>query len=249
MTVPSRHYRIACSVVILLGCSLLAGCGSRARFEMDKSPREITAGETVSISLTASYPPPGARYMWYSDSTLGHCDPPETDQPWTKYTAPSRAGQYRVSVEVKNHGTTIFSGGVDFKVIGKEEASSAAIPSPSQSSPAPGKPTIRISQVPVYDPVGGPTALDAIAGDVSGVDPKSVRVVLYAFTDNWYVQPFIMAPFTDIEPDGKWSTQSHLGSKYAALLVRPGYHPRNVTFSLPGVGDDIVAVATAAGTK
>lgn len=241
----------ACSVILLVVCFALGGCGSRSRFEMDKQPREVATGGSISISLTAKYPPPGTRYIWYSDSKLGKCEPAETDQPWTKYTAPAQAGPYRVLVEVKNGGRVLFSDGVDIKVIGREEAIVGTITSqmtPGGSADS-GKPAITISQVPAYDPVGGPVALEPIAGEVSGADAKSYRVVVYAFTDNWYVQPFIMAPFTDVEPNGKWNTQSHLGSRYAALLVKPGFHPRNVAPSLPGVGNEVVAVATATGRR
>ena len=245
-----KRYCVAYSVLLLVG-SLLAGCGSRAQFELDKQPKDVAPGETIHIGLTAVNPPQGARYVWYSDE--GKCDPPETDISWTKYTAPTQTGEYRVTVEVKHGSKTLFSDGVTVKVIGPVQAMTGTVPPASQTttggSAASGRPAIRISHVPAYDPVGGPTALERIAGEVSGVESKSFRVVLYAFTDNWYIQPFIMAPFTDIEPDGSWSTQSHLGSKYAALLVKPGYRPQNITVSLPGVGDDIVAVATATGRR
>jgi hypothetical protein len=240
---------IAYSVICLVLSLVVASCGARPHFELDKQPREVAPGGTIPIGLTALNPPQDARYVWFSDQ--GKCDPPETDSPWTKYTAPIDPGDYHVTLEVKSQGRTLFSDGLTVKVVGRRETSGAS-PSPQsteEGSAASNKPVIRITEVPAYDPVGGPVALESIAGEVSGGESKTYRIVIYAFTDNWYVQPFIMAPFTDIEPDGRWATQSHLGSRYAALLVKPAYHPQNIVVSLPGVGGDVVAVATAPGRK
>lgn len=237
---------IAHLAVFLTVGSLLTACGSRPRFEMDKQPKEVAPGQTISIGLTAVNPPRDTRYVWYSDK--GKCDPPESASPWTKYTASTQTD--RVTVEVKSGGKTLFSDGVDVEVNKPETTDAGALPqSAVEGSVTSGKAAIRISQVPAYDPVGGPTALEGIGGVVSGVDFTSFRVVVYAFTDNWYVQPFVMAPFTEIEPGGKWSTQSHLGSRYAALLVKPSFRPRSITLSLPGVGGDVVAVTTATGKR
>lgn len=239
----------AYSVLFIVMGLLLTGCDSKTRFELDKQPKRVAPGATIPIGLTAINPPQGARYVWYSDQ--GKFDPPETDTGWTKYLAPTQPGEYHLTVEVKNGNRTLFSDGVSVTVVAPVGSSSAASSQQSSeaSSVTSNGPAIRITEVPTYDPVGGPVALEGIAGDVSGVDPKNFRIVLYAFTDNWYVQPYVMAPFTEIDPDGKWRTQSHLGSRYAALLVKPTFHPRSIAPSLPGVGDDVVAITFAQRNK
>lgn len=100
---------------------------------------------------------------------------------------------------------------------------------------------ITITKVP---PRGaGSNSWGHISGRVMGVDPGSYRVVVYAGTDHWYVQPWRNAPFTKIKSDGRWRTGTHLGWEYAALLVRKGYQPETDVYGdLPGVGGEIVAV-------
>jgi hypothetical protein len=41
----------------------------------------------------------------------------------------------------------------------------------------------------------------------------------------WYVQLTVAAPLTDIDNSGKWETDTHLGSGYAALLVKQSFKP------------------------
>lgn len=127
-----------------------------------------------------------------------------------------------------------------------ESHSTSATPVP-RSSPQSIRPTIRIAQVPPCDPKGGPDTSADIAGEVSGVDPSNVRVVIYALTDYWYVQPLIAAPFTEIKQDGRWGTWTHTGSEYAALLVRPSYAPPARIHALPEEGRDVLAVTRVKG--
>ena len=70
-------------------------------------------------------------------------------------------------------------------------------------------------------------------------------VVLFAKGDTWYLQPWVAAPYTDIGADGRWSADIHLGTEYAALLVRRSYKPPSRTASLPPVGGDVLAVGVA----
>jgi len=81
-----------------------------------------------------------------------------------------------------------------------------------------------------------------IAGVVSNLEhPQRFKVVVYARTNRWYVQPLTDAPFTDISPDGTWSTWTHLGSRYAALVVKPSFTPAAAAQELPSVGGDVLA--------
>lgn len=89
--------------------------------------------------------------------------------------------------------------------------------------------------------------MGSIAGRVHGPH-KALKVVLYARSGKWYVQPYANQPFTEIKPDSTWSSPTHLGSHYAALLVQPDYVPSSVIDNLPGVGGSIAAVNVTEGT-
>ena len=78
-------------------------------------------------------------------------------------------------------------------------------------------PTIELSVVPPVDE-GGTVRLGAIAGRVIGAR-EGQRIVLYARSGDWYVQPFADQPFTIVQPDSTWKSSTHLGTEYAALLV------------------------------
>ena len=93
---------------------------------------------------------------------------------------------------------------------------------------------------------GGPT-IDRISGTVRNHRPEH-RVVLFARSGAWYVQPYADQPFTLIQPDSTWINSTHLGTEYAALLVEPGYAPPAYIAELPHEGNGVVAVAVVAGT-
>ena len=110
----------------------------------------------------------------------------------------------------------------------------------------PNKPSIEVTRIPDAEVGGGP-ALQTITGRVTGAGAED-RVVLFARSGEWYVQPFIDQPYTKIQDDFTWSNSTHLGTEYAALLVRPGYVPPPVTSELPKVDENVLAVVTVNGT-
>jgi hypothetical protein len=89
---------------------------------------------------------------------------------------------------------------------------------------------------------GGPDQLAQIAGSTAGADPTTQRIVLFAGTDIWYAQPYTAAPYTTIGRDGNWTSPTHLGMQYAALLVKSTYKPPMTTFALPEIGSEVLAV-------
>lgn len=105
------------------------------------------------------------------------------------------------------------------------------------------EPRIQITEVPSKG--AGPNALETIAGRVSGVKGTECKVVVFAHTDTWYVQPYINSSDTSISDDGTWRTDTHLGNRYAALLVKSSYTPPTTTGRLPPVGREVLAVAMA----
>ena len=119
---------------------------------------------------------------------------------------------------------------------------------PSQSTASgqeAAKPSIQITLVPPSG--GGPDRLERIAGTVSGVNLKECKckVVIFALTNVWWVQPFADSPDTPIDSNGKWENDTHLGREYAALLVKDSYKPPSTTGELPQIGGAVLAVARA----
>src|SRR5581483_10318847 len=76
-------------------------------------------------------------------------------------------------------------------------------------------PTISFTRIPQADPEGS-SRNDIIEGIVTGGVPGE-KVVLYAKTGKWWVQPLIDQPITNLRPDLKWTNATHLGTHYAAL--------------------------------
>jgi hypothetical protein len=106
-------------------------------------------------------------------------------------------------------------------------------------------PAIEFTRVPTSG-VGGSERLARIAGRAIGARPGQ-RIVLFAKSGVWWVQPLTLQPFTNIESDATWKNEIHLGEEYAALLVDPGYQPPHTTESLPARGGNVIAVATVKG--
>jgi hypothetical protein len=93
---------------------------------------------------------------------------------------------------------------------------------------------------------GGRERVDTISGRVSGARPGQ-RIVIYAKSGPWWVQPWPEHPFASIEPDSIWSTQTHLGYEYAALLVNADYHPAPTIDVAPTVGGSVEALKIVNG--
>ncbi|HKV92262.1 MAG TPA: hypothetical protein VJW20_06920 [Candidatus Angelobacter sp.] len=91
----------------------------------------------------------------------------------------------------------------------------------------------------------GPDSGGLIKGVVEGLKkPNLYKIVIYAHSDRWYVQPFADQPLTNIEPNGTWNASTHLGDRYAALLVNPAFAPMGSPEELPPTGGDILASST-----
>ncbi len=114
------------------------------------------------------------------------------------------------------------------------------------------------AQAPPHDPVveftkippaaqGGRERVDEVAGHVTGARPGQ-QIVVYARSGPWWVQPWPDKPFIRIKADGTWSTPTHLGFEYAALLVDPGYHPPPTIDAAPMRGGSVIAVKMVKGT-
>ena len=74
------------------------------------------------------------------------------------------------------------------------------------------------------------------------------QVVIYARADAWYIQPHSHT-FHPIGADGSWSSWTHTGSSYAALVVRPGFDAYTRLDVLPQVGSYVVARTIVEGVR
>ena len=95
---------------------------------------------------------------------------------------------------------------------------------------------------------GGPDTSAPIGGRVTGARAGQ-QIVLFAKAGIWWVQPTKVEPFTAIQPDSTWTSSTHLGTEYAALLVEAGYRPPPTTDVLPSEGGEVVAVKIVSGEK
>src|SRR5262249_34293223 len=96
----------------------------------------------------------------------------------------------------------------------------AALPSagcrPGSSN---GEPAVEFSAVPPAD-AGGPDRLGPIAGRVKGARPNQ-RIVLFARSGVWWVQPFRSRPFTSIQMDVTWKNTIHPRPQYPPFPPQP----------------------------
>src|SRR2546428_10731300 len=106
-------------------------------------------------------------------------------------------------------------------------------------------PSIEFSKIPPAAQ-GGRERVDTIAGLVRNARPGQ-QIVIYARSGPWWVQPWPDRPFIPIRADSTWSSETHLGFEYAALLVDPGYHPPPTMDVAPSEGGSIVLVRTVKG--
>ncbi len=94
---------------------------------------------------------------------------------------------------------------------------------------------------------GGDEKVETIAGRVHGFH-SGQQIVIYAHSGPWWIQPDPDHPFVSIQSDSGWSTPTHLGLEYAALLVERGYHPPFTLDLTPTPGGPVATVAIVKGS-
>jgi hypothetical protein len=109
------------------------------------------------------------------------------------------------------------------------------------------QPSVTFTKLPPYGE-GTAFKLGTIEGRVTPVHAGS-RIILYAKSGVWWIQPATREPFTHIQSDGMWKNETHPGTSYAALLVKDSYHPRPKMDQLPDEGGDVLAVTSVDGPK
>lgn len=92
-------------------------------------------------------------------------------------------------------------------------------------------PTIEITNTGTYN----------ISGKINNVTMSNVKVVLWAKTNQWYIQPFIASPFTKINNDGSWASYTHPWTRIVALLVNNSYVPGDIRQDHPALQNGVIA--------
>lgn len=92
----------------------------------------------------------------------------------------------------------------------------------------------------INPPAAGASTL---SGTASNIDARKTRVVLWALTNMWYVQPWIDSPYTSICSDGMWSNSTHPWDRIMALLVDQTYVPGATRTSDPSLDPGVLASA------
>lgn len=219
-----------------------AGCAERDTVRVQLHSRTPTVPGVLHLEVTAqvSGPEAGLRFKWFS--VAGACNPQESDRPTTLFKFADGATRDRVTVEVWRDGKLAGQTSIDVKLDEVQARLTA-----QENIPADLK--IEIDRVPPYEPQGGPDTRADITGKVGGTLAPGYSVVLYArASELWYIQPTAYASHA-IRPDNTWTSWTHTGSSYAALLVRPGFEPAPRLDVLPKVGGYVVARTIVEGIR
>lgn len=98
-----------------------------------------------------------------------------------------------------------------------------------------------LNLLPEIQIVGLELGIRTIRGIANNIDASVVRVVLWAKTDIWYVQPLIVSPYTTICADGSWQNWTHPWSRMVALLVDTTYIPGSIRLEHPSSDPGVIA--------
>jgi len=232
--VPSAIFSLGAALVLLA----TAGCGDsdRVRVELHARPLPQEPLNFMQIDAQVAGDMDGLQYKWFAVS--GGCDPQETDQPKTVFKFLEGVRQDHVTVEVWRHNKQIAQSEINVKFDAEEARRERGHGSDVQ---------IIIDTIPPADP-GGPDTHATIAGKVSGKVAPGDLVAIYARAyGEWYIQP--QAGFLHtVNPDKTWTTWTHTGMRYAALLVRPDFEPLMRLDMLPETNDYVLAIDIVDGS-
>jgi len=106
-------------------------------------------------------------------------------------------------------------------------------------------PSIEFTRIPPAAQ-GGRERVDTISGRVIGARPGQ-QIVIYAHSGPWWVQPWPDQARIPIKSDSTWSTPTHLGWEYAALLVGPDYRPPPTMDAAPSQGGSVALIKIVKG--
>ena len=81
-----------------------------------------------------------------------------------------------------------------------------------------------------------------LSGIVCNANITTDKVVVFALTDKFYVQPLAIAPFTNISSSGTWQTATNPWESLVVLLVNPSaYSPVSTEITNPALDTGVLA--------
>jgi len=234
MNRPASINRIQLGVITLL----LGACAnnSEVSVQLNAHHQPSTDARQLDVQAQVTGPQSGLRYKWFS--VLGELDPQDSETPKTAFTFATNSPRDRVWVEVWRDNERVAEGQLEVNMEPNAVPASVARP----------RVQISITEVPRYEPAGGPDTRADIGGKVTGELTKDYAVVVYARADAWYIQPVPYA-LHQIQLDGSWQTWTHTGANYAVLLVRNDYKPLTRLDVLPAVEGSVLARTIVEGKR
>ena len=113
-----------------------------------------------------------------------------------------------------------------------------ASPAPLSATIAATTPSVTIDAVP-NDPPGEQLARLPVRGRVRGA-PKGARLWLFALGDVYYRQPWFNSGPVKVQEEGRWSSSTHGGYEFVAVLASPDWKPPDTTPELPRVDGHLI---------
>ncbi len=81
-----------------------------------------------------------------------------------------------------------------------------------------------------------------VSGTACNIDTATIKVVGFALTNQWYVQPYITSPWTNISSDGTWTVYTHPWDVFVAVLADPAkYSPPSTSITNPALDPNVLA--------
>lgn len=236
MNKPRSVKRIRiCLITILIGA---CANDKEMRVQLEAHHQTANVPRQLNVQAQVTGPQSGLSYKWFS--VLGEFEPQVSFVPRSSYNFASNSSRDRIWVEVWRDNERVAQGELDVHVDTAASERPVGAPPPNVR--------ITITQIPPYDPAGGPDTRADISGRVSGDLSKGYSVLLYARADAWYIQPVPYA-LHPIAPDSTWKSWTHTGSDYAALVVSNNYKPLTRLDVLPPVEGEILARTIVEGKK
>jgi hypothetical protein len=236
-----RYLRISARRAMLVAFCLaaLSSCAppDAVQLRLEATPRPLLTDPTMDVRAQVAGATSGLRYKWFAVS--GECDPQQTDTARTHFTFAEGSVKDRITLEVWRGDKQVGHGEIDVK-LDEERVRRAVAVRPAVE--------ITITQIPPWEPSGGTDTRAEISGRVIGNRSPNDLLILYARADVWYRQPTPDAVIP-IRPDGTWSSWTHTGASYAALLVRQDVQFFGRLDLLPVVGGLVLTRTVVEGVK
>jgi len=236
MNSPHSINRIQLGMVLLFLSACANVNNSEVSVELNAHHQPSTPPRLLDIQAQVTGPQSGLHYKWFS--VTGELSPQESETPRSSFTFATSSPRDRIWVEVWRDNERVAEGNLDVNM---------DLAAPPANEPLP-RVEISITEIPRYEPAGGPDTRADIGGRVTGELTTGYDIVIYARADAWYIQPVPYA-LHSIEADGSWKSWTHTGSSYAALIVRNDYKPLTRLDVLPPVEGSVVARTVVDGKR